>query len=342
MNKKDIALQCDRDERYLDAIRAYEEFFLESDPGRQDYLNLFALYFYTQDYVTAARMRLDKKLLSKAEKRVFELLDEAEWRFGNDTEIDFWRRYIRFRYYDKDFEDCEALAKRGDSLVPYFFLINTAYNIENMKTYLLECRSLYKRVKDGGTTYERIIRSELTEAFDKIERSVHDKQLDELGPEEFEKYPVWFFPCEDDDDLTVRPYIDQPDEELGELLVRTIFTDQLGNQYKGNIHWINTNDVGYLHPIMYFDQTGDRALGFWTGIREPDDSYFEHAKGILTKQSLPITFKSDEVAGLKSIEGVLHGIYYIGANRININSMQNETMSSLIEKDVIRCKKIPF
>jgi len=45
-----MALQYDKDENYLKAIKAYKEYFSDGVPTIEDYINLRALYFYITDF----------------------------------------------------------------------------------------------------------------------------------------------------------------------------------------------------------------------------------------------------------------------------------------------------
>ncbi len=174
MNKRDEAIIFDRERKYLEAIKSYEGFFEEDNPDREDYFNLIALYHEIQD----PGMYLIGKDDLHAYQREFELLDELERKYGKQTEIDFWRRYTDWVRLGEEFDECEELAKRGDSLIPFFFLMSTTVDIEEKKKYLPECKVLYEQVKDCSTTYKRIIESLLKSSFDEIERADRgDKRL---------------------------------------------------------------------------------------------------------------------------------------------------------------------
>jgi len=119
MNKKEMALQYDKDENYLNAIEAYEEYFLEGDPDIEDYINLCVLYFEIIDFGIAAYLKIHFEKMAFAERRFFELLNIARMKFGEKTEFDFWEGYYKWRYGGEEFDQCRELAKNNDSLLPY-------------------------------------------------------------------------------------------------------------------------------------------------------------------------------------------------------------------------------
>ncbi len=140
-----------------------------------------------------------------------------------------------------------------------------------------------------------------------------DKQVYELGPNDFIENPVWIFPMDDtvEDEETVRPVRNESQLEDLRVIVRTDFVDQTGRTYLGYIYWGEPVTVEYLHPVIFLDDSGESGMFFYKGMFEPEDSDFDHAKGILSIESFPIKFESEEFFGLYPIRGELKGIYYL-------------------------------
>ncbi len=153
-----------------------------------------------------------------------------------------------------------------------------------------------------------------------------DKQLYDLEPKDLDENLVWVFPMDDsvEDEETVRPVKDKEQLEDLQVIVKTIFEDQMGKKYYGYIYWGEPQNVEYLKPVMFFDESGESGIAFWNGMIEPESSDFDHADGILSSDSFPIRFESEDAFGLYPIKGELKGIYYIDS------------------KDQIKFKGIPF
>jgi hypothetical protein len=92
----DRAAYFDAHERPVDAAKAYEEAIRKNCASLETYLNLAALYLVCQVGGYAAHHRLAEEFLNQAWNRFGQVLNEAEAKFGRDSEIDFWRRYFRF------------------------------------------------------------------------------------------------------------------------------------------------------------------------------------------------------------------------------------------------------
>ncbi len=177
MNKKEMALQYDKDENYLNAIEAYEEYFLEGDPDIEDYINLCVLYFEIIDFGIAAYLKIHFEKMAFAERRFFELLNMARMKFGKKTEFDLWEEYYKWTYLGEEFDQCRELAKNNDSLLPYYFLMITETNLNKIREYMPACKILYEQVKDRSTTKKRIIESILKSAFLWIDKEEQKKQI---------------------------------------------------------------------------------------------------------------------------------------------------------------------
>jgi hypothetical protein len=77
------------------------------------YIDLAVLYFVCLDGGYAAHHHLPKDFLDRAWKRMFELLVEAESRFGQDQELSFCRRFFGWFWLGEErFERSAALSCR--------------------------------------------------------------------------------------------------------------------------------------------------------------------------------------------------------------------------------------
>lgn len=156
MTQKEIALQFDAQDKPVEAANAYEEAIKEPDSELATYLNLAVLYFSCQDGGYSAHRCLSAEFLDYSWKRANQVLDEAESKFGQNDEIDFWRRYFRWRvlFEDEAIMESERFV-RSDSLIPYFYLVLT----NNKEEYLLKAKKLFEQVAEGKTAKDRWIRS---------------------------------------------------------------------------------------------------------------------------------------------------------------------------------------
>ena len=117
---KEKALMLDAQDLPLDAAQAYEEAIAASDADFETFMNLAVLYFVCTDGGYAAHHNLSPEFVNDAWDRAYELLDEAESRFGNQAEMTFWRHYFRFVGLGAApfIKTCQHLLESGDSLVP--------------------------------------------------------------------------------------------------------------------------------------------------------------------------------------------------------------------------------
>lgn len=169
------ALQFEKEKKYREAIDAYEKYFAEASPTLDDYINLFVIYHDILEGVTWCSLGVTPKESDHFWERRFQLLDEAEKKFGACTEIDFWRKYTDWVHIGEPF-DCEELAARGDSLLPFFFLFVTTPDFEEQKKYASKCKELYEQVKDRSTIKKQILESFIRQCFDDIARYERKKE----------------------------------------------------------------------------------------------------------------------------------------------------------------------
>lgn len=157
MTFKELALSFDVQVNPLEAAWAYEIAIKEKDADLELFLNLAVLYFECVDFGYAAYHHLSENFAAAAGDRAFDILSEAEERFGKHSEIDFWRLYFSLIYLgDKPSNDAwKELASKGDSLVPYLYLFASSGKVK----YQEEAYKLLESVKDGATERKRYIKS---------------------------------------------------------------------------------------------------------------------------------------------------------------------------------------
>ena len=93
---------------------------------------------------------------------------------------------------------------------------------------------------------------------------------------------------------------------LMQLLVKSLFTDAIGNKFLGYIH-IGLAGIEYTQPCMFVD---DEPVGFWFGISTPNTID-------LPKLNFPIQAVSEPIYGLPSQIEIING--YISSS-IEISS----------------------
>ena len=93
---------------------------------------------------------------------------------------------------------------------------------------------------------------------------------------------------------------------LMQLLVKSLFTDAIGNKFLGYIN-IGLVGVEYTQPCMFVD---DEPVGFWLGISTPNIID-------LPKLNFPIQAASEPIHGLPSQIEIING--YISSS-IEISS----------------------
>ena len=154
---KEEAMMLDAQDLPVDAAQAYEEAIAASDADFDTFINLAVLYFVCVDGGYATHHGLSQEFINHAWERAYELLDEAESRFGNQSEIAFWRHYFRFVVLGEApfVETCAHLLQSGASLVPSFYLFTSPGG----DPYRPQALELLERVQEGKTAKQRYIRS---------------------------------------------------------------------------------------------------------------------------------------------------------------------------------------
>jgi hypothetical protein len=159
MNLNQMAASLDAADKPIEAAQAYEQVIASSTANLDTYVNLAVLYFVCNDGGYAAYHKLSRDFVGRAWDRAFELLDEAERRFGRKAEIDFWRKYFAFILLGEDpsYEEIEQLVQTDTTIIPYFHLLDYRQG----RLYRLQAEQLLEQVSAGLTAKERYIRSVL-------------------------------------------------------------------------------------------------------------------------------------------------------------------------------------
>ncbi len=156
---KENAVMLDAQDLPLEATRAYEEVIADCDADFETFMNLAVLYFVCVDGGYATHHHLTPEFINYAWDRAYEVLDEAESRFGPQSEGVFWRHYFRFVVLGEApfIQTCEYLLASGPSLVPSFYLFTSPGG----EPYRPQALALFEQVKAGTTARQRYIRSML-------------------------------------------------------------------------------------------------------------------------------------------------------------------------------------
>ena len=148
------AITFDINQQYEEAAEAYEAMLNTSDASADVYINLACLYWVCVDPGTI----VSKRLFTHASDRMYEVLDEAQAKFGELPEIVFWRLYFNFTILgDPPFPDrALELAQQPDAtLVPYFHVYDQTKDPE----YRPQVEQLLKATKELPTAKNRYIAS---------------------------------------------------------------------------------------------------------------------------------------------------------------------------------------
>jgi hypothetical protein len=168
MTKAD-AVTLDAQDMPVDAAQAYEAAIAASDADFDTFMNLAVLYFVCVDGGYATHHGLSQEFINYAWERAYEVLDEAESKFGQQSEITFWRHYFRFVVLGEApfIETGKYLLQSGTSLVPSFYLFTSPGG----DPYRPQALQLLERVKEGKTAKQRYIRSILAKRLKVINAS---------------------------------------------------------------------------------------------------------------------------------------------------------------------------
>lgn len=136
------------------------------------------------------------------------------------------------------------------------------------------------------------------------------KKLTEIKINDLLYSPVWYFPGEDEEgyEFSIKPATQEIVQKGFGIIVKTIFTSLNNKTYIGFIHHQAPYSLDALQPTVIFEN--NYILYFWKGMFLPDEKNFKMIKQKTPPKFYPTKYKSVEVFGLKSYEGVLEGLYY--------------------------------
>jgi hypothetical protein len=137
------------------------------------------------------------------------------------------------------------------------------------------------------------------------------KRLDEVTAQDLRLNPVWKFTGNVMSEDTVEAVSSPTEMEDDAVIVCAEFTDNLGFNYLGYIHWGIPQTIEVVRPVMYLEESGKLAISFWVGMAPPRE-WMNPFRDILKPASFPIRFRSVSSLGLGLIEGRLDGIYNWG------------------------------
>lgn len=141
------------------------------------------------------------------------------------------------------------------------------------------------------------------------------KQLQELTIRDLEKFPIWYFVGEDEensDELTIKPASQNETKDDTSIIVRCTFKDKKNRQYTGYINWQAPFSVDATQPVLLLEDKTE--ISFWYGIVLPNEETIDIIKEKMGEDFFPIAFQSVSVFGLRSISGNLEGLYYYDDN----------------------------
>ncbi len=168
MSAREEAARWDAMDQPLEAAKLYETAITEPGASLETFLDLAVLYFKCTDPGYFSEHHLADEFVDLAWRRANAVLDHAEIVFGWHPEIAFWRRYFSFVTLGEDpfDQECERLARPGQSLVPYFYL----FTRKEGERYREQAEKLLEAVRQGRTARERYIRSILEPRLTKRRR----------------------------------------------------------------------------------------------------------------------------------------------------------------------------
>jgi len=134
------AREFDRLDKPSEAAETYEEAIRTADAPLDMYVDLVALYFVCGDPGYYGEHNLSNEFCTNAYYRMFELETEAQKKFGYNSEIKFWIRFMGDVLYGETVsgEEYEEIALSGDSPVPYMVAFFYYKNNEDYRKRAVE------------------------------------------------------------------------------------------------------------------------------------------------------------------------------------------------------------
>lgn len=142
-----------------------------------------------------------------------------------------------------------------------------------------------------------------------------DKQIYELTVDDLAFFGVWYFPMDEsvEDELTVRPLLEEETCAGAQIVVRTSFIGVDGSSYLGYLYWDNSGIVEYLKPVILLED--GTYVTFWNGMVKPSWADYS-AKAQVLRGAVPFSYISEPLLGLPKISGKLEGLYYLDGDKI--------------------------
>ncbi|MAS38355.1 MAG: hypothetical protein CL610_30440 [Anaerolineaceae bacterium] len=153
MSQYELAVQLDVEQKLEEAANLYEAVIKESNAPLDSFINLACLYWVSSQPGSSAR----GEFYTRAGERMYEVLDEAQERFGKQPEIVFWRLYFnQITLGEPTFLDqaLDLVGQHNSSSVIYFYLY-----AEGNDDYIPFVRRLYEDAQNLKTTKNRYILS---------------------------------------------------------------------------------------------------------------------------------------------------------------------------------------
>jgi hypothetical protein len=150
------ARELDAAGELLAAVSEYEKAIRSGEGDLEAYLDLAVLYFVLLDGGMISHLDLAQDFVDLAWSRANQLLDEAQERFGVNSEAEFWKRYLEFIVVGADLplDEVRRLASCPGALTPVFHLFASS----NGAAFPEEAERLYQSVRFGRTARDRYIK----------------------------------------------------------------------------------------------------------------------------------------------------------------------------------------
>lgn len=154
------AIEKDVNQKYLEAVKLYEDKISNTEGSLDIYINLAFLYWqFASDFGFAKYHQIEDYWRERGAEKYPELINQARKKYPDSLELKFWEKYFPYRHFNDEFtrEECEKLIDEyssDKSIVPYFFL----YLFDEEK-YKEERDTLLKQCGQLPTAKNRYIRS---------------------------------------------------------------------------------------------------------------------------------------------------------------------------------------
>lgn len=163
MTMLDVAREADRERRLVEAAEAYERVMRDEMPELDVYLDAAVLYMEASDFGVASGLHLPDAFYQVAIPNALRALENARARFGEQPDIAFWTRYVRWICLGPDIDLAEALAlERAGAKDVYLYLAQVD---EVAPQFAAQSAALLESVSEERTERERYLKSVLDSAL---------------------------------------------------------------------------------------------------------------------------------------------------------------------------------